>query len=280
VISMAIEPRTQADKNKLDEALQALAREDPTFRAGISPQTGQLLISGMGELHLEIIRDRLLREFNVDANVGEPRVSYKESIRAPVIVEAVFDQEAEGRGQYAWVKMRFEPTRAPQGVVFENHVPTGELPNHFARSIERSLAEGATGPLYGFGLINVKAILLEARTHPVDSTELAFEAAANRALRKAMDEGEAQLLEPVMRLEIVVPEDYLGDVIAQISTCRGEIKQAEPRERLRVIRAHAPLAELFGFASNLRSMTQGRGTFSMEPFEYRPAPSDALDFAV
>ena len=280
VISMAIEPRTQADKNKLDEALGALAREDPTFKVSLSQQTGQLLISGMGELHLEIIRDRLLREFRVDANVGEPRVSYRESIRTAATVRETFDQEAEGRGQFARVELRFEPDRAAPGVVFENRVPHDRLPMHFVRAVERALTEGATGPLYGFPLIGVRAVLLGAQMHPVDSTELAFEAAASRALRKALDMAQAELLEPVMRLEIVVPDSYLGDVIAHITTRRGEITDVQARDQLRVIRACAPLAELFGFASNLRSITQGRGVHSMEPLEYRPAPPGALDFAV
>ena len=278
VISMAIEPRTQADKNKLDQALETLAREDPTFRSALSAQTGQLLISGMGELHLEIIRDRLLREFNVDANVGAPRVSYRESIKSPVTVRETFDQEAEGRGQFARVQLLFEQDRSSQGVAFESRVGPDRLPAHLAKAVERSLKAGATGPLYGYSLMNIKAVLLDAETHPVDSTELAFEAAAGRALRRALDTCEAELLEPVMRVEIVVPEQHMGDVITYISSCRGEIGDVQPRERLRVIRAYAPLASLFGFASRLRSMTQGRGTYSMEPFEYRPAPPGALDF--
>ena len=280
VVSMAIEPRTQADKNRLDQALGALAREDPTFRVNVSQQTGQLLINGMGELHLEIIRDRLLREFHVDANMGEPRVSYRESIKAPVTVEETFDQEAEGRGQFAQVKLRFEPDRTVPGTAFENRMSHDQLPVHFVRAVERALTEGATGPLYGFPLIGIRAVLLGAHTHPVDSTELAFEAAASRALRKALEMAQAELLEPVMRLEIVVPEAYMGDVIAHITSCRGGITDVEAREQLRVIRASAPLAKLFGFASRLRSITQGRGTHSMEPLEYRPAPPGALDFAV
>ncbi len=280
VISMAIEPKTQSDRKKLDSALQALAREDPTFQAAVSQQTGQLLVSGMGELHLEIIRDRLLREFNVVANVGEPRVSYRESIRSAVTVQETFDREAEGRGQFARVRLRFEPDRTAQGIEFENRVPRDRFPSHFVRAVERSLKGGASGPLYGFPLINIRAILLDAETHPVDSTELAFEAAAAGALRKGLDSGEAELLEPVMQLEIVVPEPYLGDVITHITTCRGKISEARTRHQLRVIRASAPLAELFGFASKLRSITQGRGTHSIEPLEYRPAPPDALDFAL
>jgi len=278
VVSMAIEPRTQVEKKKLDDALAAMAREDPTFRVGVSQQTGQLIISGMGELHLEIIRDRLLREYNVDANTGPPRVSYRESIKRPVTVEETFDQEAEGRGQFAKVQMRFEPSPTVQGVEFESRVSGDTLPNHFVRAVERTLRESATGALYGFPLINVKAVLLSAQTHPVDSTELAFEAAASRALRRALEEGEPQILEPCMRLEIIVPEQCMGDVLTNLTTCRGEIVEVRARDQLRVIRAHAPLVELFGFASRLRSMTQGRGTYTMEPHEYRAASADVLDF--
>jgi elongation factor G len=229
-------------------------------------------------LHLEIIRDRLEREFNVDANVGQPRVSYRESIEEPVVVEETFNQEAEGRGQYARVKLRFAPDICPEGVEFYNEVSSDELPVHFARAVERAFEQGATGPLYGYPLINLRAELIGARTHPVDSTELAFEAAASRALDSALNEENARLLEPVMRLEIVVPEDDMGDVISTISTCRGEIEKVESRDQLRIVRAVAPLSQLFGFASTLRSLTQGRGTYSMEPFEYRPVPKGALDF--
>ena len=279
VISMAIEPRSQADKDKLDRALAAMAREDPTFRQEVSPQTGQLLISGMGELHLDIIRDRLTREFNVDANIGEPRVSYRETIRHPVSVEATFDREAEGRTQFAHVAMRFEPDRGMHAIEFRNLAPPDHLPAHFVRAVERSLEQGATGSLYGFPLIGVRAVLLDGKTQQADSTELAFEAAASKALRKAMEDTGCELLEPIMRVEVVTPEENMGDVIAYIIACRGEIKEVELRENLRVLRASAPLAELFGFASRLRSMTQGRGTYSMEPLEYRPAPLDALDFS-
>ena len=278
VISMAIEPRTQVDKKKLDRALAKLAREDPTFRTQMSPQTGQLLISGMGELHLDIIKDRLLREFNVEASVGEPRVSYRESLRSPITIRETFEREAEGRGQFARVCILFEPDRTAQAVEFENGAEPGSLANHFVRAVERALKESVSGVLYGFPLINLRAVLLEAQTHPVDSTELAFEAAAARALHRALEEGESELLEPLMRLDIVIPERYLGDVIAHISTCRGEITQVQSREQIRAIRAHAPLAELFGFASRLRSMTQGRGTYTMEPYQYRPAPPGILDF--
>jgi len=278
VMSMAIEPKTQAERNKLDSALQALAREDPTFRTQVSQQTGELLISGMGELHLEIIKDRLLREFHVDASVGEPRVSYRESIRTPVIVEETFDQEAQGRGQFAQVQMRFEPGATAKGIEFESRVEPGALANHFLRAIENVFKQSCSGPLYGFPLINVTAILLGAQTHPVDSTELAFEAAASKALQSALRDENALLLEPIMQIDIVLPEQHFGDVTGFVSTCRGEIKEVESRAQLRILRAYAPLAELFGFASKLRSMTQGRGTYSMEPYEYRPAPADVLDF--
>ena len=279
VISMAIEPRTQADKRRLDQALAKLAREDPTFQNQVSAQTGQLLIRGMGELHLEIIRDRLLREFSVAANVGEPRVSYRESLRSPITIAETFDQEAEGRGQFARVRILFEPDRTAPSVTFDSRLQPGQLADHYVRAVERALKESVSGPLYGFPLLNLRATLLEGQSHPVDSTELAFEAAASRALRRALEEGESELLEPLMRLDIIVPDQCLGDVIACISTCRGAITEVETREHLRSIRAHAPLAELFGFASRLRSITQGRGTYTMEPYQYRPAPPDALDFS-
>jgi len=278
VISMAIEPKTQADRSKLDEALHKLAREDPTFTSHVDSQTGQLLINGMGELHLEIIKDRLLREFNVEANVGEPRVSYRESLKEKVVIEETFQQEAEGRGQFARVVLEFEPFKSEQPLVMENRVPPEVIPDHFVRAVERALTQSATGgALYGFLLTDVKAVLIGGECHPVDSTELAFEAAASRALRRALEEGGCELLEPVMGLEIVTPEQYLGDVIGYVNTCRGEIGEVLTRDHLRVLRAMAPLVELFGFATKLRSLTQGRGTYTMEPKEYRPAPADALD---
>ena len=280
VISMAIEPRTQADKKRLDNALDSLAREDPTFKTHMDAQTGQLLISGMGELHLEIIKDRVLREYNVDANVGEPRVSYRESLKQPVTVEGTFDQEADGRGQFARVVLAFDPFDCGEAIRFENRTPHDVIPNHFVRAIERALTESAaSGTLYGFSLINVRATLTHAETHPVDSSELAFEAAAARALRNALEEGGCILLEPLMRLEIVTPEQYLGGVIGFVNSCRGMVKEVISREQLRVVHAEAPLAELFGFATKLRSTTQGRATHTMEPTRYVPAPPGTLDFA-
>jgi len=279
VISMAIEPRTQADKNKLDQALAKLAREDPTFSAQVSPQTGQLLVSGMGELHLEIIKDRLVTEYDVEANVGEPRVSYRESLRSPITIEETFDQEVAGRGQFACVRICFEPHRTAQGVDFESRIAPTVLANHFVRAVERALKENVSGGLYGFPLTNLKAILLDAKAHPVDSTEVAFEAAAAHAMRRALAEGESELLEPLMRLDVVIPQQHLGDVISYISTCRGEVTEVQSRDQLRSVRAHAPLAKLFGFASRLRSLTQGRGTYTMEPYQYHPAPPGTLDFA-
>ncbi len=278
VVSMAIEPRTQAEKRKLDNALGHLAREDPTFRTSVDSNTGQLLISGMGELHLDIIRDRLLREFNVDARVGEPRVSYRESLREPVTIEQTFQREMEGRGQFARVVIRFEPAPVGSALAFQNEVPKDVLPLHFARAVERTLTQSNVGGiLYGYPLINVKATLREAESHPVDSTELAFEAAATMAQRRALEQGGCELYEPYMRLEIVVPEGDMGDVLSYVTTCRGAIQDVTARDALRVLRAVAPLAELFGFATKLRSLTQGRGTYSMEPLEYRPAPAGALD---
>ncbi len=279
VISMAIEPKTQAERSKLDEALQTLAREDPTFCQTLDSQTGQLLISGMGELHLDIIRDRLLREFNVDARVGPPRVSYRESIKSPITVDETFEREMEGHGQFARVVIAFEPAPGASGLEFENRAPKEVLAHHFARAVERALTQSASGPLYGFPLINMKATLLDGVTHPADSTELAFEAAASSAQRHALEQAGCELFEPFMHLEIITPESDMGDVISYINSCRGAIQEVVSRDSLRVLRAVAPLAELFGFATKLRSLTQGRGTYTMEPLEYRPAPPGALDFA-
>ncbi len=279
VISMAIEPRTQAEKDKLNEALDRLGQEDPTFRQHMDSQTGQLLISGMGELHLDIIRDRLLREFNVDARIGEPRVSYREGLEEAVTVKQTFEKELEGRRQFARVVVRFEPADCGSQLEFRNECPKEKLSRQFAHAVEQSLTQSSSGMLYGFPLINVRATLLDAVAHPVDSTELAFEAAASMAQRRALEEGGCRLYEPYMRLEVVTPEENMGDVISFINSCRGVIHDVVQREKLRVIRAQAPLAELFGFATKLRSLTQGRGTYSMEPLEYRPARTDTLDFA-
>ena len=280
VVAMAIEPKTQADRDDLDEALENLAREDPTFTSSEDPETGQLLIRGMGELHLDIIRDRLLREFNVQANVGEPRVSYRESIKEPVEVNEVFDREIEGREQFAEVTMRFEQEDSGEPVTFESEVEDEDIPARFVNAVRQSLTEGATGGmLYGYPLINVHATLVDARASRELSTAVAFEAAAARALREALEEGGCEVFEPVMKVEVVTPEEYMGDVISYVNTCRGEINEVGTRGDLKVIRAVAPLAELFGFASDLRSTTQGRGSYTMEPLEYRAAPSKTKELA-
>ena len=280
VVSMAIEPKTQADREDLDDALEKLAREDPTFTSRVDPQTGQLLISGMGELHLDIIRDRLLREFNVEANVGEPRVSYRESIKEPVEVTETFDREIEGKRQFARVTLRFEPHQTREPVEFESRLEENQVPKRFVNAVRESLTEGATGGvLYGYPLINVRCVLLDAEVSPEASTAVAFEAAAARALRDALDRGGCELFEPVMKVEVVTPEQYMGDVISYLNSCRGEVSSVATRGDLKVIRAVAPLVELFGFATDLRSTTQGRGNYTMEPLEYRPAPSKAMDLA-
>ncbi len=278
VISMAIEPKTQAERRKLDEALEELAREDPTFRQTVDQQTGQLLISGMGELHLDIIRGRLQREFNVEARIGEPRVSYRESLIEQVTVQETFEREIEGRQQFARVTIRFEPIEGA-GLKFESQVDKDVLPHQMQHAVEQALTQNASGPLYGFPLINVKATLLDAEQRPGSSTELSFEAAASRAQRRALEQGGCRLYEPYMRLEVIAPEERIGDVISYINSADGSILELKSRDHLRLLRAEAPLARLFGFATKLRSLTQGRGTYTMEPWEYRPAPEDAVDFA-
>ncbi|MHC4109198.1 MAG: elongation factor G, partial [Planctomycetota bacterium] len=246
VIAMAIEPRTQADRKRLDQSLEKLAREDPTFLRTVDAQTGQLLISGMGELHLDIIRDRLLREFRVDARVGEPRVSYRESLKRPITIEETFQKELEGHGQFARVVIEFEGFPCGSTLEFENRVSKDVVPHHFVRAVQRALTQSSSGVLYGFPLINIKAALIDGSTHPVDSTELAFEAAASIAQRRALEEGGCELYEPYMRLEVIAPEDNLGDVINYVNSCRGAIQEVVSRDSLRVLRAVAPLADLFG----------------------------------
>ena len=213
-----------------------------------------------------------------DGRVGEPRVSFRESLTSAITIDETFQKELEGHRQFARVTIRFEPAPCGPVLEFENEVGKDVLPDHYARAVRRALTQSPSGVLYGYPLINVRAVLVDADTHPVDSTELAFEAAASIAQRRALDEGGCTLYEPYMRLEVVTPEENMGDVINFISGCRGTVQEVIARDRVRALRAEAPLRELFGFATRLRSLTQGRGTYSMEPLEYRPAPSNILDF--
>lgn len=277
VISMAIEPKTDAEKEKLGIALSKLAKEDPTFRVRMDQETGQMIISGMGELHLEVIKNRMLSEYKVDANVGAPKVSYRETIGKKVEVEGKFIQQTGGHGQYGHVWITLEPFKGEEPVTFEDAIVGGKIPKQYIRSVEKGIRDtSATGVAGGYPLIDIKVTLTDGSTHPVDSSDLAFYTAASIALRKGVETAKSILLEPIMSLEIVVPEQYMGDVISEIHSRRANILEMGTRGNLRVIKGDVPLAEMFGYSTVLRSITQGRGTFTMEPLEYRPAPAKAF----
>ncbi len=272
VISIAIEPRTKADQDKLSQSLQRLAEEDPTFRVRYDNETGQTLIQGMGELHLEVLIDRMLREFGVRANVGRPQVSYRETITRPVEHEARFVRQSGGRGQFGVVTLQLEPLPQGEGFVFENKIVGGVIPKEFIPAVEQGVREAIeAGGTSGYPLVDVKAALVDGKYHEVDSSELAFKIAGSMALREGVQRAAPILLEPMMRVEIVVPDNYAGDVIGDASARRGRIEGMEPHSQgLQAIHTSIPLAEMFGYATTLRSKTQGRGTFSMEFDHYEP----------
>ncbi len=274
VIFVAIEPKTKADQDKLTNSLAALAEEDPTFRVRTDEETGQTIISGMGELHLEIIVDRLIREFKVDAKVGKPQVSYRESISEPVRgAEARFVRQTGGRGQYGHVVIDLEPLPRGEGFVFENKSVGGVIPKEFISSVKAGI-EGAldSGAIAGFPVVDVKAILTGGSYHEVDSSDLAFRIAGSMALQQAMRQGKPVLLEPVMSVEIVVSDEYLGDVISDVNSRRGKVEGIEVSGNRHTIRTFIPLQEMFGYATALRSMTQGRATYHMQFSHYEELP--------
>ncbi|MBX6394563.1 MAG: elongation factor G [Alicyclobacillaceae bacterium] len=275
VISVAIEPKTKADQDKMGMALQKLAEEDPTFRTHTDQETGQTIISGMGELHLEIIVDRLQREFKVEANVGKPQVAYKESIRKKVKVEGKFVRQSGGRGQYGHVWLELEPLERGQGYVFENKIVGGVVPKEYVPAVDEGIREAMqNGVLAGYPLIDLKATLVDGSYHEVDSSEMAFKIAASMALRSGAAQADPYLLEPIMKVEVVVPEEYMGDIMGDINSRRGRIEGMEARAGAQVIRAYVPLAEMFGYATNLRSRTQGRGTYTMQFHSYEEVPKN------
>jgi elongation factor G len=277
VISMAIEPKSDAEKEKLGIALSKLAKEDPTFKIRMDQETGQMIISGMGELHLEVIKNRMLSEYKVDANVGAPKVSYRETIGKKVEVEGKFVQQTGGHGQYGHVWITLEPFKGDEPVTFVDKIVGGKVPKQYVRSVEKGIRETATaGVAGGYSLIDIKVTLFDGSTHPVDSSDLAFYTAASIALRKGVEMAKSILLEPIMSIEITVPEQYMGDVISELSSRRANILEMGTRGNIKVIKGDVPLAEMFGYATVLRSITQGRGTYTMEPLEYRPAPSKAI----
>jgi len=283
VISVAVEPKTKAGQEKMGIALTKLAEEDPTFRTYADAETGQTIISGMGELHLEIIVDRLLREFKVEANVGEPQVAYKETIQNAVDTEGKFVRQSGGRGQYGHCKVKFEPMDANADKVyeFENKVVGGAIPKEYIQPVDNGIREAMqSGILGGYPVLGVKAILYDGSYHEVDSSEMAFKIAGSMAFKEAMRKGNPVLLEPIEKVAVTVPEDYMGDVIGDINSRRGRIEGMEPRNGVQVINAYVPLAEMFGYATDLRSKTQGRGTYSMEFHHYEAVPKSIQEKVV
>jgi elongation factor G len=274
VIDVAVEPKTKADQDKLATALQRLAEEDPTFRVRTNEETGQTIIAGMGELHLEIIVDRLMREFRVDANVGRPQVAYRETIRNPVQgVHGRFVRQTGGRGQYGHVVIDMAPNDPGVGYTFENKIVGGAVPREYISSIDAGIKEAMeAGILAGFPVVDVGVTLVDGSYHDVDSSEMAFKVAGSMAFKEASKRAKPVLLEPVMAVEVVTPEDYMGDVIGNINSRRGQIEGMEPRGNAQVIRARVPLAEMFGYATDVRTMSQGRATYTMQFLHYAEVP--------
>ncbi len=280
VISIAIEPKSSADQEKMGEALRKLTEEDPTFRVRSDENTGQTIISGMGELHLDIIVDRLLREFRVQANVGAPRVAYRESITRPVKeVNYKYAKQSGGRGQYGHVVFSMEPGERGSGVVFEDKIVGGAIPREYIPAVEKGVKEAAeSGVLAGYPVVDLKVTLYDGSYHEVDSNEMAFKMAASIGFKEGVHKGNPILLEPMMKVEVVVPEEYLGDVMGQINSRRGSIQGMEVRPgNAQAIRAMVPLAEMFGYATQLRSATQGRGVFNMEFDHYAPVSQSVAE---
>ncbi|MCX7808158.1 MAG: EF-Tu/IF-2/RF-3 family GTPase, partial [Deltaproteobacteria bacterium] len=274
VISQAIEPKTKADQTRLGEALAKLAAEDPSFRVRTDEETGQTIISGMGELHLEIIVDRLRREHKVETNVGQPEVAYRETITKPARAEGKWIKQTGGRGQYGHVWIEIEPTEKGKGFVFENRIVGGVVPKEFIPSVEKGIRDAMErGVLAGYPVIDVKAVLFDGSYHIVDSQAQHFELAASLAFQEAAKRAGLQLLEPVMKVEVVCPEEFMGDVIGDLNSRRGQIRSMDQRGSMKVVTAEVPLANMFGYSTDLRSITQGRGSYTMEFSTYAVVPS-------
>ena len=273
VVAMAIEPKTQADKEKMQAALADLADEDPTFRVGQNPETGQTIIQGMGELHLEILRDRMLREYKVQANAGRPMVAYRETITADGAAEFTFDRELGGKRHFAMVGLRLEKNERGAGNSVDFKISSDLMPHDFRSVVEEGIRDGlSTGVLGNFPTVDVRVSVVNGQWHPVDSSEIAFRSAASMALREAAQTARPALLEPIMALEIVAPEEHLGDVLGDLNMRRGQVKDVAQRDGVRVVEATVPLAELFGYATTLRSLTRGRAGYTMEPTRFDVVP--------
>ena len=277
VISIAIEPATRGDQERLDDALRRLEEEDPTFNVSYNKDTGQAIISGMGELHLEVLVDRMKREFNVSANVGKPRVSYREAITIPVRSEGRFVRQTGGHGQYGHVWLELEPRERGEGFLFENKIAGGTIPREYISSVTAGVKEAmSNGPLAGYPIIDLKVTLVDGSYHEVDSSELAFKAAASIAIREGVRKGKPVLLEPIMEAEVVTPGEFLGDVLGDLGTMRAQIKNIEGHGEIQEVNVLIPLAETFSYTTVLRSLTQGRATHTLEFKHYEPVPEGVL----
>ena len=273
VIRVAIEPKTKAGQEKMGLALARLAEEDPTFRTYTDEETGQTIIAGMGELHLEIIVDRLLREFKVEANVGKPQVAYKETVRKAANVDQKYARQSGGRGQYGHVKITLEPNESGKGYEFINGIVGGSIPKEYIPAVDQGI-QGAmnAGVLAGYPVVDVKVTLYDGSYHEVDSSEMAFKIAGSMAFKEAMKKCDPVIMEPIMKVSAIVPEEYMGDVIGDLNSRRGMIQGMEARPGAQQIDAFVPLSEMFGYATDLRSRTQGRGQYAMEPSHYTEVP--------
>ena len=278
VIRVAIEPKTKAGQEKMGIALAKLAEEDPTFRTYTDEETGQTIIAGMGELHLEIIVDRLLREFKVEANVGKPQVAYKETIRKMADVDHKYARQSGGKGQYGHVKIKVEPNESGKGYEFINAIVGGAIPKEYIPAVDAGI-QGAmqSGVLAGYPVVDCKVTLYDGSYHEVDSSEMAFKIAGSMAFKEAMRKGDPVILEPIMKVTVIVPEEYMGDVIGDLNSRRGQIQGMEARPGAQQINAFVPLSEMFGYATDLRSKTQGRGQYVMEPSHYVEVPKSIAE---
>ncbi|MBI4667567.1 MAG: elongation factor G [Nitrospinae bacterium] len=278
VISVAIEPKTKAEQEKLGEGLSKLTREDPTFRVNTDPETGQTLISGMGELHLEIIVDRLRREFSVDAHVSKPMVAYRETIKSKVRIEGKFVRQTGGRGQFGHVWLELEPQEPGKGFEFANKIVGGVVPREYVPAVQKGIEEAMnSGVLAGFPVVDFKAALVDGSYHEVDSSEMAFKIAASMAFKDGVRKANPALLEPIMSVEVVTPDTYMGDIVGDLSSRRGKIQEMGERARAKVIRANVPLSGMFGYATDVRSMSQGRATYTMQFSHYEETPRTIAD---
>jgi elongation factor G len=278
VISVAVEPKTKSDQEKMGVALQKLAQEDPSFRVRSDEESGQTIISGMGELHLEIIVDRMRREFNVEANVGAPQVSYRETIRATIEQETKFARQSGGRGQYGHVYIRLEPQEPGAGYEFVNQIVGGVVPKEYIPAVDKGIQEAmGNGVIAGFPVVDVKATLYDGSYHEVDSSEMAFKIAGSMAFKEGVSKGKPVLLEPIMKVEVVTPEENMGDVMGDLNSRRGMIQGMEDSPSGKIIRAEVPLASMFGYATDLRSATQGRASYSMEFAKYNEVPASIAE---